>query len=135
VRVPGWRAFLARTGRTWAGILEPEEIREVTTAYAWVIPIPPFCIVSIFVGFALQSGGMATTTSILPILATTAYAVLGMSMFLLHHHKAQDLVAHRLGIDPKAVRKIDFRGYDKFDRSIAQTRAAGSPDRGLQPPD
>jgi hypothetical protein len=135
VRVPGWRAFLARTGRTWAGKLEFEEIRESTMAYAWIILIPPFSLVSVFVAFALQSGGMGTAASMLPWLAAFVYAVLGMPMFLLHLHKAQDLVAHRLGLDPKAARKIDFRGFDNFDRSIAQARAAGSPDRGVQPPD
>jgi hypothetical protein len=135
VRVPGWRALLARSGRTWAGILEPEEIRESMMAYAWTIPMFPITIAAMFVGFALQPGGIVTTMSILPMLAAVVYAVLGMSMFLLHHHKAQDLVARRLGLDPKAARKIDFRGYNKFDCSIAQAREAGSSNRGAQLPD
>ena len=124
MRAPGERAFLARASRTWAGRLEIDEIREVTRAYGWLIPLPVLAIGSLIVSFALQSRGVNMAISVLPMLVLAVYVALAVVTNFRHLHKAQDLVALRLGLDPKAARKIDFRGYEKFERTMAQARAA-----------
>jgi hypothetical protein len=126
VRIPGWSAFLGRADRTWAGSLEPKEIRSSAIAYAWIIPIVPLLVLSLIAGLVLQFNGASTAASALPWATAVLYSALALLMWRAHIRKAQRLVARRLGIDDKAARKIDFRGHEKFERSIAQARAASS---------
>lgn len=122
--VPGWSPWLARLSRTWAGRLEPQEIRETAVAFAWLIPVLPANLAALAISLALQFTGTAIAPAMIPSLVSAIYSGLAVFMFLRHSHAAQRLVAGRLGIDAKAERKIDFRGYEKFDRSIAAARSA-----------
>jgi hypothetical protein len=122
--VPGWSPWLARLSRTWAGRLEPQETRETAVAFAWILLLGPVALAALAISLTLQSTGTATGPAMIPFLVATLYAVLAFSAFLRHLHAAQRLVAGRLGIGAKAERKIDFRGYENFDRSIAAARSA-----------
>lgn len=120
--VPGWRRLSTHMNRAWAGRLEIEEIRQVTIAYAWTVPIAPICIIGAIIGLTLEFNGMGKIPSLFAWLVAAGYAGLAMVEFLVHHHKAQDLVARRLGLGRKAARKLDFRGYAKFDESTARAQ-------------
>jgi len=132
--VPGWSPWLARLSRTWAGRLEPHEIRETALAFAWLLPVVPVDLAALAISLALQSTGTAIAPAMIPWLVGALYSVLAVFVFLRHLRTAQRLVAGRLGIDAKAERKIDFRGYEKFDRSIAAAHSAhGAARRGTAP--
>jgi hypothetical protein len=104
--------------------LEPQEIRESAAAFAWLVPAVPADLAALIVGLTLQFTGTAIAPSMIPLLVVVLYTILAFLMFLRHSHTAQRLIAHRLGIDPKVARRIDFRGYERFDRSIAAARSA-----------
>jgi membrane protein implicated in regulation of membrane protease activity len=104
--------------------LEPQEIRETAVAFAWLIPVPPANVAALAISLALQFTGTAIAPEIIPWLVAMLYSVLALFMFVRHSHTAQRSVARRLGIDAKVARKIDFRGYERFDRSIAAARSA-----------
>jgi len=123
VVVPGWSAFLGRANKTWAGVLEPGEIRGTAIAFAWIVPVVPLLIVALVVGLGLQFSGASTGSSMLPWVAATLYALFALLMWRSHNRKAQLMVARRLGIDTGAAHKIDFRGRARFDRSVAEARA------------
>lgn len=93
-------------------------------AFAWLIPVVPANLAALAISLALQFTGTAIAPAMIPWLVAALYSVLAVFMFLRHSHTAQRLVGGRLGIDAKAERKIDFRGYEKFDCSIAAARSA-----------
>lgn len=99
--------------------MEPQEIRESAAAFAWLVPVVPADLAALVFGLTLQFTGTAIAPSLIPLLVVVLYTILAFLMFLRHSHAAQRLIAQRLGIDPKVARKIDFRGYERFDRSIA----------------
>lgn len=100
-------------------------------ALAWLIPVVPANFAALVISLALQFTGTATAPAMVPWLVAVPYSVVAFAMFLRHSHRAQGLVARRLRIDSTAERNIDFRGYEKFDRSIAAARGApDSADRG-----
>lgn len=122
--VPGWSAFLGRANRTWAGLLEPLEIRNIAMAYAWVVPAIPLLLAALVAGLVMQLAGVSMAGSVIPWAVATLYSLLALLMWRLRNREARRLVARRLGIDTKAARTIDFRGYEKFERSLARARGA-----------
>lgn len=122
--MPLFRAFLAGTSRTWAGTLEPDEIREAALAYAWVLLIGPCNIAGVGATLALQFAGVAMPAAILPWIAGVVYTGVAVFMWRRHVRHAQRLVAARLGLDPRMAHLIDFRGYEKFGKSVAAARSA-----------
>ena len=129
MQVPGWPGWLARVSRTWSGRLEPREARELATATAWVLPIVPVNLAVVVIGIGLQFTGTATAMAMIPWLVAVAATVVAYTRYRHHTAAAQRLVAERLQIEPKGRRRIDFRGYERFDRSIAEaprTRTAAA---------
>ncbi|HEY0117987.1 MAG TPA: hypothetical protein VGC04_04325 [Cellulomonas sp.] len=86
--------------------------------------IPVVAIVTVACAVALDFSDVSRAVSLSPVLLLAAYAAFALFMWRRNVHKAQQLLARRLKLNERAARRIDFRGFANFYRSLEEARAA-----------
>ncbi len=87
---------------------------------ALLAPIGPLIFVALVTALVLTLGlGWGSSALWLALVPLWAYSLPAMMIHSHHYRRAQQLVASRLGIPQHVARRIELRGTERFDASIA----------------
>lgn len=117
--LPWSRAWHDRIERIFGGVLAPRERDEAAAWGTDMMLMIAGTVVTALSPLLVQAAGGGYPAALIVVGAGFTAVVAALTRAGGHRRAAQDLIATRLGLDPRATRILEFRGLATYESALA----------------